>query len=120
MDLVPAYLFNDFWVSDREISASDSREWHAVPKPSKSENCEMSRSFITSYAKLERDKILNLNNFKTLIRFFKKLRDKKNWIHLKSYYIKTVFLHHNEEMKANDCYWKQPLHVLFLIVSIKV
>lgn len=121
MDLVPAYPFNaNFWVSDREIPDSNPENiiWHAIPKPLKSESCKINRSFITSYAILERDIISSLNNFKSLIRIFKKLRDTRKWLNLKSYYIKTVFLHHYDEMKENKSYWNQPLHELFLIVCV--
>lgn len=118
MDLVPAFPFSDeHWVSTRQVPMHIKRPvWHAVPKPwreqsngSNQNNC----AFITSYVILERDIIKDCNNLKTLIRIFKKMRDTMNLKHLKSYYIKTVFLHHNEEKKMIRGYWDKPLDILF-------
>lgn len=49
---------------------------------------------------------------KPMIRVFKKIRDNKQLTNLKSYYIKTIFLHQN--IKKGPDYWQQSLAVLFM------
>lgn len=70
------------------------------------------REWICSYAEIERQFLKGTQTMKPLIRIFKKIRDNKQLTNLKSYFIKTIFLHHNST-KDND-YWQQSLAVLFM------
>lgn len=76
------------------------------------QNPQKNREWICSYAEIERTLLKGTQNMKPLIRIFKKIRDKKQLTNLKSYYIKTIFLHHNSR-NGNE-YWKQSLAVLFM------
>ncbi|KAG4079469.1 hypothetical protein HA402_005166 [Bradysia odoriphaga] len=75
-------------------------------------NPHKNREWICSYASIERELLRGTHTMKPLIRIFKKIRDHKQLTNLKSYYIKIIFLHHNEK-NGND-YWKQSLAVLFM------
>ncbi|XP_037041893.1 uncharacterized protein LOC119078461 [Bradysia coprophila] len=75
-------------------------------------NPQKNREWICSYASIERELLRGTHTMKPLIRIFKKIRDHKQLTNLKSYYIKTIFLHHNE--KNGIDYWKQSLAVLFM------
>lgn len=77
-----------------------------IPNPSKN------REWICSYAGIERQFLKGTQNMKPLIRIFKKIRDNKQLTNLKSYYIKTIFLHQNSE-KGSE-YWQQSLAILFM------
>lgn len=128
MDLVPVYEFSvdniNFWPSGRQCPMVDKpayKYWHAVPKPWKHELAKSNNSFITSYAPLERYIIHDLNNFKALIRIFKKMRDTqgKSLNNLKSFYIQTIFMHYLNELNEENIASKfnEPIHELFYIVS---
>lgn len=112
IDLVAALQFrsNDNWVADRPYFTK-LRFWNAIPKPNKSHQ-HKNRDWICSYAELERDYLNGLNRLKPLIKFFKKIRDKANLTNLKSYYIKTIFLHRRLEMPTD--YWNGSLALLFM------
>lgn len=75
-------------------------------------NPQENREWICSYAEFERQLLKGTDTMKPLIRIFKKIRDKKQLTNLKSYYIKTIFLHHNSRNGSE--YWKQSLAVLFM------
>lgn len=77
-----------------------------IPDPRKN------REWICSYAEIERQFLKGTQTMKPLIRIFKKIRDNKQLTNLKSYFIKTIFLHHNST-KDNE-YWQQSLAVLFM------
>lgn len=115
IDFVPALQFqsNDRWVADKQpiLRHSSSRFWNAIPKPNKM-RLHKNRDWICSYAEIERDYLNGLNRIKPLIKIFKKIRDKANLTNLKSYYIKTVFLH--RRLQKPDNYWNGSLALLFM------
>ncbi|XP_037051890.1 cyclic GMP-AMP synthase-like [Bradysia coprophila] len=113
IDFVPALQFdsNDRWVADKRPNIQVPRFWNAIPKPNK-QVLHKNRDWICSYAEIERDYLNDLNRIKPLIRIFKKIRDKAHLTNLKSYYIKTIFLHRILE-KSYD-YWNRSLAVLFM------
>lgn len=122
MDLVPAYPFSGIhWLATRnKPSHITNITWHAVPKPSKKDSNQNNKSFISSYVILERNILKNRGNLKVLIRIFKKIRDINNWTNLKSYYIKTVFLHQIDEKNHIPDYWTQSLSILFNDMFMKI
>lgn len=113
IDLVPACQFQsaDKWVADKRPTLTVPRFWNAIPKPNKS-RLHKNRDWICSYAELERDYLNGLNRMKPLIKFFKKIRDKAELTNLKSYYIKTIFLH--KRIETSECYWNTSLALLFM------
>ncbi|KAG4077864.1 hypothetical protein HA402_013798 [Bradysia odoriphaga] len=113
IDFVPALQFdsNERWVADRRPNIQVPRFWNAIPKPNK-QLLHKNRDWICSYAEIERDYLNGLNRMKPLIRIFKKIRDKAHLTNLKSYYIKTIFLH--RRLENSDDYWNGSLAVLFM------
>lgn len=79
--------------------------------PNVSPNINKNLEWICSYAGIEQNFVKN-NNMKLLIKFFKKIRDNKRLTNLKSYYIKTMFLHQND--KCGPDYWQKSLAILFM------
>lgn len=75
-------------------------------------NPQKNREWICSYAEIERQLLKGTQTMKPLIRIFKKIRDNQQLTNLKSYYIKTIFLHHNAN--NDNEYWQQSLAVLFM------
>lgn len=113
IDFVPALQFqsNDKWVADKQPILRHQRFWNAIPKPNKM-RLHKNRDWICSYAEIERDYLNGLNRIKPLIKIFKKIRDKANLTNLKSYYIKTIFLH--QRLQKPDNYWNRSLALLFM------
>ncbi len=114
IDFVSALPFhtNDKWVGDEQPPLLKApRYWNTIPKPNKMLQ-QRNKDWICSYAEIERDLLKGLNTIKPLIRIFKKIRDKANLTNLKSYYIKTIFLH--RRLQKSDDYWNKSLAVLFM------
>lgn len=113
IDFVPALQLESTrrWVADNQPNSRVPRFWNAIPKPNK-QMLHKNREWICSYAEIERDLLNGLNRIKPLIRIFKKIRDKAHLTNLKSYYIKTIFLHRRHEKP--ESYWNGSLAVLFM------
>lgn len=115
IDFVPALQFQvkSKWIADRQdVSKINSyRFWNAIPKPNRLRS-HKNRDWICSYAEIERDLLNRRNRLKPLIRVFKKIRDKANLTNLKSYYIKTIFLHQCEQ--KSEAYWDGSLAEAFI------
>lgn len=113
IDFVPALQFqsNNIWVADQRPNLPIPRYWNAIPKPNKL-RLHRNREWICSYAEIERCYLNDLNRLKPLIKFFKKIRDRANLTNLKSYYIKTIFLH--RRLQQPDHYWNGSLALLFM------
>lgn len=113
IDFVAALQFqtSNVWVADANPIIQVPRYWNAIPKPNKL-LLHNNREWICSYAEIERDYLNGLNRIKPLIKIFKKIRDKFTLTNLKSYYIKTIFLHHR--LKVDPNYWNGSLAILFM------
>lgn len=112
-------LENEHWLSDRDIDAQVLQgRWNLVPKPYKPDtrSDEGDTYWICSYAEIERLYLRDKNKMKYLIRIFKKIRDTNELEHLKSFYIKTVFLLRDCQVKRD--YWNKSANVLFPEVII--
>lgn len=118
IDFVPVVKLyaEKFWKADRAPvkSLEQLNIWVAVPKPQKT----ATRSFQTSYDKMERSIIKFKKNFKNVDRLLKKIRDRYEITNFKSYYIKTVCLWVNDEVKNPDEFWKKPSFEVLLHVSV--
>lgn len=117
IDFVPVIklLADEVWRADRHAvkTLEQSNMWVAVPKPQKTAH----RSFQTSYDKMERSIIKFKKNFKNVDRLLKKIRDRYDITNFKSYYIKTVCLWVNDDVKNPDEFWKKPSLEVLLLVS---
>lgn len=108
IDFVPVLklMADEAWRADRSAvkTLEQSNMWVAVPKPHKT----ATRSFQTSYDKMERSIIKFKKNFKNVDRLLKKIRDRYDINNFKSYFIKTVCLWVDDEEKPSDVFWKKP------------
>ncbi|XP_030388384.1 uncharacterized protein LOC115634665 [Scaptodrosophila lebanonensis] len=81
--------------------------WEAIPKPMKPfqpNNISFRASYYDAEAALLKDK----SNLKSALRIMKKFRDtRQNISHLKSYYIKTLFLW--QASRKDQSYWRKAL-----------
>ncbi|KAL5276120.1 hypothetical protein ACFFRR_001751 [Megaselia abdita] len=120
IDFVPVIklLADEAWKADRAAvkTLEQSNMWVAVPKPQKTAH----RSFQTSYDKMERSIIKFKKNFKNVDRLLKKIRDRYDINNFKSYYIKTVCLWVNDEVKNPDEFWKKPSYEVLLQVFERI
>ncbi|EDV57106.2 uncharacterized protein Dere_GG19870 [Drosophila erecta] len=91
---------------------ADLLYWEAVPKPLKIQTETSSISFRSSFYSAEKLMLLTKHkNCRNAIRVMKKFRDvKTNLGHLKSYYIKTLFLWKIKQ--EPESYWKKALLVI--------
>ncbi len=97
----------------KKVNASNDSRATGLKKPATFvPNPQENREWICSYAEIERQLLKGTQTMKPLIRIFKKIRDKKQLTNLKSFFIKTIFLH--QHLENGSEYWKQSLAVLFM------
>ncbi|XP_069681533.1 cyclic GMP-AMP synthase-like receptor isoform X4 [Periplaneta americana] len=112
VDLVPVFTYGcNKWPSEplrqlndipREIDLGILK-WCVVPKGPKNSmapNLEWRMSFYP----FEKEILKDLGNMNPVIKIMKLLRDRKNWVNLSSYYIKTLFLWEQEKQEPE--FWK--------------
>lgn len=114
MDLVPAVICkSDQWRAKRNYPKEHtSLYWHAIPKPIKEKAGQSNISWQGSYADFERTIIGNKNNLKNTCRILKKLRDRQNYNHFKSYFIKTMYLWECDMQPPE--FWNRPVSELVI------
>ncbi|XP_055917386.1 cyclic GMP-AMP synthase-like receptor [Eupeodes corollae] len=117
IDFVPGFVFP----IEKSVSSRVpcSKLWEAIPRPLKaagnSVQINNNPSFRTSYTDSERVLIAGKNQMKNALRLLKKYRDlRTNMKHLKSYYIKTLFLWINED--CDKSFWNRPIFEVMLVV----
>ncbi|XP_055837433.1 cyclic GMP-AMP synthase-like receptor [Episyrphus balteatus] len=115
IDFVPGFVFP----IEKSVSSRipNSAFWEAIPRPLKGlHNGQLNNSsFRTSYTDSERLLISGKNQMKNALRLVKKYRDlRTNMKHLKSYYIKTLFLWMNEDY--DKTFWNKPIFEIMLVV----
>ncbi|KAH8401898.1 hypothetical protein KR009_008623, partial [Drosophila setifemur] len=88
--------------------------WDAIPKPLKTPFPVASPSFRSSFYDAEKEMLRDKHrNCRDAIKLMKKFRDvKTNLSHLKSYYIKTLFLWKIRHTRKS--YWQKPLTVILI------
>lgn len=111
IDFVPGILLRQ----DQSIIKING-QWEAVPKPSKTKIANFI-SFRASYFRQEHEIIKDKQQLKNVLRMMKKFRDAKtNLNKMRSYFIKTLFLHKSDKVPVT--YWKKPLQEIVIDVSI--
>lgn len=109
IDFVPGIML------DQEQSIIPIKgQWEAIPKPNKKNNSILN-SFRASYYRQEHLIIEDKKQLKTALRLMKKFRDVNKLDKLKSYFIKTLFLH--KAKKEQTSYWSGSLQDIIVDVS---
>ncbi|KAM7344309.1 cGAS-like receptor 2 [Cochliomyia hominivorax] len=107
IDFVPGILLNE---EQQVINVRG--DWEAIPKPTKLE-IKNFKSFRASYFRQEQYIIRYKYQLKNALRMMKKFRDAKtNMNKMKSYFIKTLFLHKASTEPAT--YWTRPLQKIII------
>lgn len=98
IDIVPGFRFvKSQSISPRSELIQSQDKWEAIPKPYNGQSSNP--SFQCSYTESERRLLAGRNQFKNALRMMKKFRDMNPaLVNLKSYYIKTLFLWHNNSV----------------------
>lgn len=110
VDFVPGILLNE-----EQSIIPIKGQWEAIPKPNKKDN-SVFNSFRASYYQQEHKIIEDKKQLKTALRLMKKFRDVNELDKIKSYFIKTLFLH--KAKKEPISYWNRSLEDIIVDVSI--
>ncbi|XP_055917473.1 cyclic GMP-AMP synthase-like receptor [Eupeodes corollae] len=107
IDFVPGFRFDKLQsISPRSYLIDYDDKWEAIPKPI---GGPCNPSFRCSYTQSERRLLIGRNQFKNALRMMKKFRDMNPaLVNLKSYFIKTLFLWHNNTVEQT--YWNNSNH----------